>query len=490
MGLRFRCWLFRGLLTALGLGFLPLQAQTTSPPPLTLDEVFAWVLDNHPVARQADLLPEMAQQELRVAKGAFDPSLDIHWNQKRLFNKDNDWQPATYYRNWNNFVKVPAWFMDVKAGYEQYLGINVNPENFTPKQGLIYIEAMVPLGADLLMDQRRATLKQARYLQQLNAAEQVKVINKLLLQVAKDYWAWYEQYQLLQVQQEGLDLAETRYQWTLESILAGDLAPVDSVEARLQVFKMQIAQREAEVAYRNQSLRLSNHLWNEAGDPLELGPEVNPADYTFGTRPLNDVTLDTLRDRAGSSHPELRKLRFKLLQYRVEERYRKSQLLPKADFRLKPMMIPQSEKYDFVGPYDMNYWRENFFVSINFYMPLFLRKERGKLAKTRLKIREQQLALDQRAREIRTEVEAAYNEVKNFESLISTQQEAVDFARRLLEAEQIKFENGESSLFKVNSRAKTLLAQNGKLVKLQVKYAKAQATLRWSAGLAPTGEIQ
>ncbi|MCS6906134.1 MAG: hypothetical protein NZ576_12250, partial [Bacteroidia bacterium] len=115
--------LFFLLVCVLGVRQVFCKADSTSSPNyFALGQLLDLVLNYHPVAKQAALLPQEAQAELMIAKGAFDPVLDIHWNQKRLFNKDQNWIPATYYRNWNNFLKIPTYFADIKIGFEQYLG--------------------------------------------------------------------------------------------------------------------------------------------------------------------------------------------------------------------------------------------------------------------------------------------------------------------------------------------------------------------------------
>ena len=51
----------------------------------------------------------------------------------------------------------------------------------------------------------------------------------------------------------------------------------------------------------------------------------------------------------------------------------------------------------------------------------------------------------------------------------------------------MKFENGESSLFLVNSRESKLIEARSKLLKLEVNYEKEKAFLMWSAGTTNLG---
>lgn len=53
---------------------------------------------------------------------------------------------------------------------------------------------------------------------------------------------------------------------------------------------------------------------------------------------------------------------------------------------------------------------------------------------------------------------------------------------RLRQGEQVRFENGESSVFLLNAREASLVTARLKLAELQAKYAQTQALLRWAAG--------
>ncbi len=54
----------------------------------TIDNFYELILENHPVAKQARLLPEVAQQEIRLARGNFDPKLEADFIAKQYQNKE------------------------------------------------------------------------------------------------------------------------------------------------------------------------------------------------------------------------------------------------------------------------------------------------------------------------------------------------------------------------------------------------------------------
>jgi outer membrane protein TolC len=115
-------------------------------------------------------------------------------------------------------------------------------------------------------------------------------------------------------------------------------------------------------------------------------------------------------------------------------------------------------------------------------VPLFLREERGKLQLTKAKQQANSLELVQTAREVENNLLAAYNEWQSLEEQIRFQEQMVANANTLRNGEVTRFQNGESSLFLVNSREMKLVEAQVKLYSLITKYAKAKTLLYWSAG--------
>ncbi len=54
----------------------------------SIENLYASMLEHHPIVKQTRLLGEMAQQEVRLARGAFDPKLESRLNLKEFDNKE------------------------------------------------------------------------------------------------------------------------------------------------------------------------------------------------------------------------------------------------------------------------------------------------------------------------------------------------------------------------------------------------------------------
>ena len=83
---------------------------------------------------------------------------------------------------------------------------------------------------------------------------------------------------------------------------------------------------------------------------------------------------------------------------------------------------------------------------------------------------------------IQNKIKAYQAEINNLYDQVALYQNTVDNYLALLAGEKRKFEEGESSLFVVNSRENSLINAEIKLIELVAKYQKAQAGLDYAIG--------
>ncbi|WP_245849593.1 TolC family protein [Hymenobacter crusticola] len=444
----------------------------------SLQDLADLVFANHPVVKQAALLSADAQAQVQQARGGFDPKLASGFDRKLFGGTD-------YYNLWANELKVPLLpgGIDLKAGYDRMVGTYVNPEHRTPLNGLAAVGISVPLGQGLLIDARRSTLRQARILVTAAEADKVKQINEVWLQAVKDYWNWYYAYQQAVLIQEGVELADTRFQATSRRAILGDQAPIDSVEARITVQDRQVQSEQLQVELQNARLVLSNHLWNKEAQPAELPtyavpqvPRLNAVDTT---------QFAQLRDLAANRHPTLIKLDAKIRQLGIEERYQREMLKPVIN--VSGSLLSRGDFYrpEMPAYYDIGW--NNYKLGVDFAFPLFLRKERGKLQQTRLKVQDATLEQQQSRRTILNQVNAVYNTLKAYERQLTLQAQTIASQRTLLQAELQKFELGESTIFLVNSRETKLIDLRLKQESMRASYEKTLAELYYYAGTRTLG---
>ena len=466
------------------------QDTTTQRQPLTLDEFFQVVLLNHPVARQAYLLADLAQADLRLARGNFDPKLKSTFAIKEFGEKN-----TIYYNTWDSKLEVPLWIpADLNVGYERNRGEYLNSELSNTEDGLIYAGVSVPVGRGLLIDERRTAVKQARLVQDMAAADQIKEINKVLLSAAKAYWEWYYAYEAFQVIDEVEQLAETRYRGVVRQVVNGDVAPFDSLKAYINYQERDVQRAQAVLDLENSKLAVSVFLWEASQDqvvPLEITETTVPALFDSSAI-LSLEELAELQRQARINHPELTKVEIKIQQLQIDQRLNREFLKPEVNLKYNFLATSlRGDEYPLFGGSSGNgnggdaspWYRNNYRAGVEFYFPLFLRKERGKLAKTRVKLEQSFFDRTFLLRTVENDINRAYNTLYNLNRVLVMQQQMVDNYRALLRGELRKFEFGESSIFLVNTRETELIDARVKLLKLRTQYEKAKLELQYAAGV-------
>lgn len=440
-------------------------------------DYYAQILDHHPVIRLSGLITESAQRELLIAKGGFDPIIQGSFDRKVYKGID-------YFDRGDVFLKVPVWVggADLKVGYDRNVGQTLSDDIRTGTEGISYIGMTVPLGRGLIIDSRRATLQQARVFQDLADADRVKMINKIILTAAKDYWNWYFSFRQYQLSADFYELAKVRYSATRQRAELGEAAAIDTVESLVTLQDRQVALDQGILELRNAKLLLSNHLWSQEQIPLELPEEAIPQLSTG--RILADDELDRLLQLARQRHPEIIKFNFKRQQLGIDERLGREMLKPSLNFNASALLMggfALNDKKDITGFSNLG---NNYKFMVDLYFPLYLRKERGKLQQIRIKQLQNDLDQKQVQREVLNEVNSAFNDVKTLEAQILTQEAAALNQEILLKAEEKKFELGESSLFLVNSRESKLNEFRLKVASMRAKYEKALAVLLFASGVS------
>ena len=432
-----------------------------------VDEFYNVILKYHPVVKQAGLLSSMAQQELRLARGGFDPKLNLTLDKK-------DFQEKPYYDRVDGYLSFPSWFpINPKVGFEHHTGDFLDPSETIPGDKLWYAGVSVPIGQGLFTDQRRAAVRQAELLQTMAEAEKIKVINKILLNAAKDYWQWYHAYYNYRLLERASAIAGEIFNRVKLDERFGEAAVIDTVQAKITWQSRLIEQQEALLMFQNTGVLISNYLWDESGSPLQLSLRVAPYLESMDQQILDITTATSLMELARANHPELITIRTKIDQLEVERKLASEYLKPRLDLNYSVLSLPD--------PLEVNFDRDYKF-GLDFSIPVFLRKERSKLAITKLKVLDAQFYQDQREREIINEILVVFNQLTNTNIILSQLREMVDLYDRILQAELVNLSNGESDLFKINIQQEKLIQSQSKLVKLMAEYQKSKANLYWAAG--------
>jgi outer membrane protein TolC len=442
----------------------------------SIENLYASMLEYHPIVKQTRLLSEMAKQEVRLARGAFDPKLETRLNLKEFDNKE-------YYNKWIASFTVPIWFpIDPKIGIERNTGSYLSNENSLPtadNNKQLFTGISLPLGRGLFTDDRRAAVQQANLFTQMAQAEQIKLINKILLEAAKDYWQWYYSYYNYRLMNQNTAIAEEIFRRVKLNATFGEASVMDTVQAKITYQQRLVEQQEAYLEFMNSGIKISNYLWDESLSPLQLSGNVAPVLVQTDGELLALTTLEELTLQARQNHPELTKLTIKLNQLEVDRKLAAEYLKPKLDLSYNFLNQPLQPSGEFQSFTFLNDYK----FGLDFAMPILIRKERSKLAQTKIKIRETEYSRTQSEREIINQVNMIHNQLVNTNGILAQQNSIALNYQRLLNAELTNLENGESDLFKINVQQEKLIQSQSKLLKLKAEYEKMKATIYWAAGV-------
>lgn len=438
---------------------------------LRFNEYLGYVKKYHPIAKQAQLSIPIGQASLMKARGGFDPKIEVDYESK-------EFKGTQYWDRLNATFKIPTYFgVEFKGSFEQNEGGFINPDETLPIDGLYSAGISMSLGQGFWINERMATLRKAKLFQRRAKADQDLMVNQVLFDASLAYFEWLKAYNESEIFKSFLSNASTRLEGVKQSALAGDIAMIDTVEARIALENRRLSLEQAKVKLTQKSLELSNFLWiNDV--PVELQSKIIPntapeeeIDTTLEIlgKPLNDFSIE--------DHPKLQSMNFKIEGLAVDKRLKANKLLPKIDFEYNFLTETPNQLNSFVT--------EQYKGGINFRFPLFLRKERGDLKLAKYKLQDANFERKNAKVEIKNKVLALYKELDSFLEQNRLIGNIVSSYNTLLVAEERKFNFGESSLFLINSRESKLIDAELKQNEVQNKFFSTKAKLFKSLAINP-----
>ena len=439
---------------------------------LNFREYLGYVKKYHPIAKQAELQIDMGQANLMRSRGGFDPKIEVDYDRK-------EFKGTEYWDRLNATFKIPTWYgIELKGNFEQNEGEFLSATETVPDNGLYSAGVSVSVGQGLWINERMATLKQAKFFREQTQADRDLLVNQILYDASLAYFDWLQAYQDNLIFARFLRNATIRFEGVKASALAGDVAAIDTVEAKIAVQDRALNLEQAKVRLMKRALELSTFLWIGDNVPIEIRPEVVPDTNVAGEidtvleilgRPLDEFTIE--------NHPKLLSLGYKIDGLTVDKRLKANKLLPKIDLEYNFL----TETPEFINSFETQEYKGG----VSFYFPLFLRKERGDLKLAKIKLQDAEFELDNAEIQLRNKIVALYRELESFETQNILINEIVDNYTALVAAEERKFSFGESSLFLINSRESKLIDSELKQNEVRNKFFTAKAKLFNSLAINP-----
>ena len=224
----------------------------------------------------------------------------------------------------------------------------------------------------MFADERRTAARVARLARDASAAEETAAINRALLEGTRDYARWYEAWRRAAVAREGTTLATARLAFTRGRVRAGEAAPVDTVEALLEVHRRDAARVEAEQALLAARQQAALHLWDADGAAVALAPDAVPVlpGLVAGASdvPPPSVTVP--------SHPDVRRATAREAQAAAQRQLASAQRLPLPALELSTLAGSSGAVQ--LPPALLQPATDDLKLGASWKLPLLMRRERGR----------------------------------------------------------------------------------------------------------------
>lgn len=434
---------------------------------ISAQEFIAVVKNYHPLALKYQLQNKMAQSEITKARGSFDPVLGGKLGEKNI-------DGTQYYRQKNLEIGIPTWYgIDLTAGYQHLEGEKLNSSD--TKGGLYSMGITVPLAKNLLYDQRRAVLDQAKFAVKMTEAEQTVLTNELLLEAENTYWEWVQSFEIYLLQTKAVDINKKRFTLTQKTFEYGERPAIDTVEAGSQLQSFEIQQKEAYLNFIRNTQKLQLFLWKDNREIYEMTQLIYPSDHLSDHTAYSDFEflLQEINTKEIDTHWSVLYYNQKHHILDSERRLKWQSFLPKLDFTYN-FFNKENYKADYLPLFD-----HNFQYGLKLEIPVFQREARAHYQIAKIKIEQNKLDTQVKKRELHTKIETYKNELVNYHTQIRLSKNNLVNYQKLLTAEEIRYTNGESSLFLINSRENKMIDAQEKFISLQTKFLKSFNKLKW-----------
>jgi len=443
-------------------GFCTSYSQDFIQEELSYSEFLGYVKKYHPLVKQANLEVSTAQAKLMMARGGFDPKIEVDYNKK-------EFKGTEYYSLLNSSFKIPTWYgIEIKAGFDDTDGQYYNPQNRTPNAGLTSLGLSVALGQGMFINQRMADVREGKLQIKLSDAERKLKAIAVLYKASEAYFEWRKSYNEAELYKNYLGFASTRFKGVKKLIELGDSPAIDSVEAKITVRNRELNLENGNLKLAKAKLNLANYLWIE-NVPVELDDVVKPEQNLIQTL---EETLKTdamlVNVESLESHPKIQSLETKLSMLEINRQLKANMLLPKINVGYNYISEPV---------YFDSFNADDYKFNVDFSIPIFLRKERGSLKIAKLKIQDLKFDIEQQRLELKNKIKAQQTEITSLKRQKAVIDNLVQDYLIMLNSEEKLFSFGESSIFLINSRENNLVSAKLSQISIENQFYISNAEL-------------
>jgi outer membrane protein len=500
---------------------------------LTLREAVAMALENNREIEIERLNTQISEQDLRAAKGVYDPALSSSYFYDRqttpvasiLAGGENGKLRTTDFSGAAKLSQQLPWHGgNVNLSYDQSRTTSQNLFNALNPQfsSRLMVEFTQPLLRNRKVDAARRQLRIASKKLDLSDSQFRQRAIEIIAQAERAYWDLAFARRDAEIKRESVVLARTQLEHNERLAQKGTLAPADVVSARVEV-ERRTDEAEAAIEAIQRAENALKMLLLPAGAAEQWSTALVPAEQP---QVNNDATLpveDAMR-LAFANRPEMEQYRLRNEMNKVDVAFFKNQTKPQIDFftsygtyglagkertETNPIVAGNQLLFDrvnqlsqvaglaplppfsfgatpekFLGGYGQNaanlFRNEYRAFRVGVTFNLSLRNRTAKANYGRALVEGKQLDAQRQRTEQLIEVE-----VRNAVQAVETAKRRVEAAKNSrvnaelqAQSEQRKFDAGQSTNFFVLDRQNALSSARGRELKALTDYTKAVAEMQ------------
>jgi outer membrane protein TolC len=359
------------------------------------------------------------------------------------------------------------------------LGSNSAVQRFDPSWGSDLVLSLTqPLLKDFGREYNLGQIVIAKNNREISDSQFRQRVIDVVSAVKETYWDLVRAIELLDVAEQSLGLAQELLEINKAKVEAGQLAPIDVVEAEAGVAFREEAVILAEDTIRDVEEVLRSFLNLDKELELPVSPII-PVDQPVDTR-FSFSLSDSVRT-AFTNRPEYLQIQKDLENRRVAIDLAKNQVKPRVDLVASAGVTGLGSTWEnSTEEFDGDYY--DLRIGLRFKYPLGNRAARSQLVRRKLEQRQAELRIEDLEKNITLEVRSAIRQVQTNFKRIQTTRVSRRLAERKLEAEQAKFEVGISTTTDVLDFQVDLALARSRETEALIDYNKSLITLYQALG--------
>ena len=315
-------------------------------------------------------------------------------------------------------------------------------------------------------------MKSKEYVEYYSAEKNVQ-LNGLLFEASLKYFDWLFSLKQVQLNNYFLYLAKQRLIGIESLANIGERAAVDTIEAA-------IFYQSRLLDFQGSQIESQKHI----NDLVIFNWQNNSAPVFASYQPQD--SLDTYFEKAKSSL--VKRLYQDSANNPMIAKYSSMQTILEIDNKLKREMIKPklNANYNFLSynpnSYSPVYSQNNYKWGVDLSFPLLLRTSRNEYKMAKLTSQNNSFELANKSNELDFKINALKQTIGVLLEQLQNAERSARYSKQLVEAEKLKFDNGESSLFILNARESKWLESELKLSEYRLKFIKTVLNVTYLKG--------